>query len=68
MGRRLLPKRFKLNSLTKSDTGAGIGIMGARDPAVADRACGEALVEPRQRIFGSGERAGELGPGQQIGY
>ena len=48
-------------------TGAGVGIMGARDPAIADRAFRQTLVEPGERIFGSGEWAGELGPGQRIG-
>ncbi len=37
-------------------SGAGVGEVGAGDPAVADRALGEALVEPAQRILGGGER------------
>ena len=59
---------FEVDQLTfEPQTGAGIGIMGARDPALADRAFGEPLVEPGERIFGGGERADELGPGQRIG-
>lgn len=38
--------------------------MCARDPALADRAFCQPLVQAGERIFGSGERAGELGPGQ----
>ena len=47
--------------------GRGIGEVGARDPPLADRAFGQALVEAGERILGGGERAGELGPGQRIG-
>ena len=43
-------------------TGAGVGEVGAGDPAVADRAFGEPLVEPGERILGGGERAGEFWP------
>ena len=42
--------------------GRGVGKVGAGDTAVADRAFGEPLVEPGQRILGGGERAGELWP------
>ena len=38
--------------------GRGIGKMGARDPALADRAFGQPLVEAGERIFGGGERCG----------
>ena len=48
-------------------TGAGVGEVGARNPAVADRAFGEPFVEPGERILGDGERAGELCPRQRIG-
>ena len=48
-------------------TGAGVGEVRPRDPAVADRAFGQPLVEAGERILGGGERAGELGPGQRIG-
>ena len=47
--------------------GAGVGEVGAGDKAVADRAFGEPLVEPGQRILGGGERAGEFWPRQRIG-
>ena len=42
--------------------GRGVGEVGAGDKAVADRALGEPLVEPGERIFGGGERvASDLG-------
>lgn len=44
-------------------TGGGVGEVGAGDPAGADRAVGEAFVEPGQGILGGGERR----PGQWIG-
>ena len=47
--------------------GRGIGKMGASDPTGADRAFGEAFVEPGEGILGGGERAGELRPRQRIG-
>ena len=47
--------------------GRGIGKVGAGDQTVADRAFGQPLVEAGERIFGGGERAGELRPGQRIG-
>ncbi|MCP9630029.1 hypothetical protein NML43_23300 [Rhodopseudomonas palustris] len=36
-------------------TGAGVSEVGAGDPPVADRAFGQALVEPGQRILGGRE-------------
>ena len=47
--------------------GTGVGEVGAGDKAGADRAFGEPLVEPGQRILGGGERAGEFWPRQRIG-
>ena len=47
--------------------GAGIGEVGARDPAVADRAFGQPLVEAGERVLGGGERAGEFGQGSGSG-
>ena len=47
--------------------GRGVGEVGPGDPAVADRAFGEPLVEPGERILGGGERAGEFCPRQRIG-
>jgi len=44
--------------------------IGLKEGLVEDataRAFGQPLVEAGERIFGSGERAGELGPGQRIG-
>jgi hypothetical protein len=47
-------------------TGAGVGEVRPRAPAVADWTLGQPLVEPRERIFGGGQRAGELAPRQWI--
>ena len=47
--------------------GRGVGEVGARDPPLADRAFGQPLVEPGERILGGGERAGEFCPRQRIG-
>ena len=59
---------FEVDQLAvQPQAGAGVGEVGARDPAVADRAFGQAFVEPGQRVLGGGERAGELSPRQRIG-
>lgn len=36
-------------------TGAGVGEMSPRDPALPDRAFGQPLVEAGERILGGGE-------------
>ncbi|MGY4363660.1 hypothetical protein ACVW0J_010217 [Bradyrhizobium sp. i1.7.7] len=59
---------FEMDQLAfQPQAGAGVGIMCARNPAVADRALGQAFVEPGKRVLGDGERAGELSPRQWIG-
>ena len=51
---------FEVDQLAfEPQAGRGIGIMCARDPAIADRAFCQPLVKAGERIFGSGERAGE---------
>jgi len=45
---------------------AGVSEMGPGDPAVADRARSQPLVEPRQRVLGAGQRPRELAPRQGI--
>ena len=49
------------------ERGGGVGKMRPRDPAVADGARSQPLVEPRQRVFGARQRPRELAPRQRIG-
>ena len=49
------------------ERGGGVGKVGPRDPAVADGARSQPLVEPRQRVFGARQRPRELAPRQRIG-
>ncbi len=49
------------------ERGGGIGKMRPRDPALADGARSQPLVEPRQRVFGARQRPRELAPRQRIG-
>ena len=48
-------------------SGAGIGEVSPRNPAVADGALREPLVETRERILRSSQRAGDVAPVQGIG-
>ena len=43
-------------------SGSGVDEVSPGRPAVANGTFGEALVEPRDRILGGGERAGNGGP------
>src|SRR3954447_22317967 len=59
---------FEVDQLAfQPQTGARVSIMCARNPAVADRALGQAFVEPGKRVLRDGERLGELSPRQWIG-
>ena len=49
------------------ERGAGVGEMRPRDPAVADRARSQPLVETRERVLGARKRPRELAPRQRIG-
>ena len=53
------------SSPSSQSAAAGVGEMGPGDPAIADRARSQPLVEPRQRVFGARKRPRELGPGDQ---
>jgi len=48
------------------ERGGGVGKMRPRDPAVADGARSQSLVEPRQRVFGARKGVRELAPRQRI--
>jgi hypothetical protein len=39
-------------------SGTGVGEVGPGDPAVADRAFGQPLVQPGERVLRGGERCG----------
>ena len=59
---------FEVDQLAfEPQAGRGVAEVGAGDPAVADRAFGEALVEPGERVLGGGERAGDRAQGSGSG-
>jgi len=59
---------FEMDELAvQPQAGRGVGEVGAGDKTGADRAVGEALVEPGERVLGGGERPGEFCPRQRIG-
>ena len=61
-------KVFDMDELTlEPERGDRVRKVGSRDPAVADGARSQPLVEPRQCVFGACERSGELAPWQRIG-
>lgn len=48
---------LKMDKLTfEPKTGTGVGEVGPGDPAVTDRAFGQALVEAGERVLGGRER------------
>ena len=58
---------FEVDELAlEPERGGGVGEVGPRDPAVADGARSQPLVEPRQRVFGARERPREVGPRERI--
>jgi len=59
---------FEVDELAvQPQAGSGVGEVGAGDKTGADRAVGEAFVEPGEGILGGGERPGEFCPRQRIG-
>ena len=49
----------------EQERGAGVGEMGPGDPAIADRARSQPLVETGERVLGTRKRQRDLGPGEQ---
>ena len=58
---------FEVDELAlEPQRGGGVDEVGSRDPAVADGARSQPLVEPRQRVFGAHERPRQVGPRERI--